>query len=585
MKKSALVRLFSFMWKDGGNVLLGIGYILSMIVIASQNFMFNYFAALSLKMISDAMVERDRILLIEGIKYLGTRFLFIFLVIPIFAYIYQYSVRKTTMIIRRNLYEHMLDLPITIYEKSHTGDFLSRLNYDINVAEGAYSWQIMVLTMSLISAVGSCVVIFSIHKILFLYALIIGFLNVFVNAMFIKPIRKISDEIQKNYSKVVQRLSDIINGAFVIRAFNIGEIIYKKYVELNNLIYRLSMKRVHYNSMLASFNYSIGHLIFFGELALGGILIMNKEITFGELTASVQLMGPIFWLFGAIGNFLTNLQVSLAGAKRVFEILDLPKEELQRKEKFVEKKVKNNYVIMLKDLSFSYNGNGEILKKINMKIEENKKYAIVGPTGSGKSTILKLLLGFYSDYKGEIYILGRELRTYSTEELRRCISYVPQDVFLFNTTIYENVRYGKLDASVEEVIEALKMANAYDFVMNLPDGIYTQVGEKGFNLSGGQRQRIAIARAILKNAPILLLDEPTSSLDSESEDLVIEALNRLMENKTSIIIAHRLSTISDSDYIFVMNKGVIVEEGKHKELLALGGFYKKLWESGFKFNN
>lgn len=585
MKKSALVRLFSFMWKDGGNVLLGIGYILSMIVIASQNFMFNYFAALSLKMISDAMVERDKILLIEGIKYLGTRFLFIFLVIPIFAYIYQYSVRKTTMIIRRNLYEHMLDLPITIYEKSHTGDFLSRLNYDINVAEGTYSLQIMVLTMSLISAVGSCVVIFSIHKILFLYALIIGFLNVFVNAMFIKPIRKISDEIQKNYSKVVQRLSDIINGAFVIRAFNIGEIIYKKYVELNNLIYRLSMKRVHYNSMLASFNYSIGHLIFFGELALGGILIMNKEITFGELTASVQLMGPIFWLFGAIGNFLTNLQVSLAGAKRVFEILDLPKEELQRKEKFVEKKVKNNYVIMLKDLSFSYNGNGEILKKINMKIEENKKYAIVGPTGSGKSTILKLLLGFYSDYKGEIYILGRELRTYSMEELRRCISYVPQDVFLFNTTIYENVRYGKLDASVEEVIEALKMANAYDFVMNLPDGIYTQVGEKGFNLSGGQRQRIAIARAILKNAPILLLDEPTSSLDSESEDLVIEALNRLMENKTSIIIAHRLSTISDSDYIFVMNKGVIVEEGKHKELLALGGFYKKLWESGFKFNN
>lgn len=279
------------------------------------------------------------------------------------------------------------------------------------------------------------------------------------------------------------------------------------------------------------------------------------------------------------------MQVSLAGAKRVFEILDLPKEELQRKEKFVEKKVKNNYVIMLKDLSFSYNGNGEILKKINMKIEENKKYAIVGPTGSGKSTILKLLLGFYSDYKGEIYILGRELRTYSMEELRRCISYVPQDVFLFNTTIYENVRYGKLDASVEEVIEALKMDNAYDFVMNLPDGIYTQVGEKGFNLSGGQRQRIAIARAILKNAPILLLDEPTSSLDSESEDLVIEALNRLMENKTSIIIAHRLSTISDSDYIFVMNKGVIVEEGKHKELLALGGFYKKLWESGFKFNN
>lgn len=584
MRRSTLVRLFSFMWKNGGNVFLGLGYTLSMIIIASQNFIFNFFAALSLKMISDAMVERNRLLLIDGIKYLGTRFLFVFLMIPVFAYIYQYAIRRTTMIIRRNLYEHILDLPIKIYNKTHTGDLLSRLNYDISVAEGAYSWQIMVLVMSIISAVGSCFVIFSIHKMLFLYALIVGLFNVAVNTLFIKPIRKISDEIQRNYSKVVQRLSDIINGAFVIRAFNIGEIIYKKYVELNNIIYKLSLRKVHYNSMLASFNYSIGHLIFFGELALGGVLIMNKEITFGELTASIQLMGPIFWLFGAIGNFLTNLQTSLAGAERIFEILDIPKEDL-KKGGFRKEKVEVPYIILFKDLNFSYNGNGEVLKKVNMRIEKDKKYAIVGLTGSGKSTIFKLLMGFYSDYMGEIYVLGRELRTYSAEELRRYISYVPQEVYLFNATIYDNVRYGKLNANVEEVVEALKLANAYDFVTKLPNGIYTQVGEKGVNLSGGQRQRIAIARAILKNAPILLLDEPTSSLDSESEDLVIDALNKFMKNRTSIIIAHRLSTIIDSDYIFVMDKGTIVEEGKHEDLLALNGFYKKLWESGFKFNN
>lgn len=585
MRKSTLIRLFSFMWKNGGDIFLGVSYILSMIVIASQNFIFNFFAAMSLKMISDAMVERNRALLIYGIKYLGTCFLVIFLIIPVFAYIYQYAIRKTTMIIRKNLYEHILDLPMKIYDKTHTGDFLSRLNYDISVAEGAYSWQIMVLIMSIISAVGSCFVIFTIHKMLFLYAFIVGLFNVAINIMFMRPIRKISNEIQSNYSRVVQRLSDIINGAFVIRAFNIGEMVYKKYVELNNIIYKLSLKKVHYNSMLASFNYSIGHLIFFGELALGGILIMNKEITFGELTASVQLMGPIFWLFGAIGNFLTNLQTSLAGAERIFEILDIPKEKLQKEEKVIREKVESPYIILLKDLSFSYNGNGEILRKINIKIEENKKYAVVGPTGSGKSTIFKILLGFYSDYEGEVYILGKELRTYSIEELRRYMSYVPQDVFLFNTTIYENVRYGRLNASEEEVIEALKMANAYDFVTKLPDGVYTQVGEKGVNLSGGQRQRIAIARAILKNAPILLLDEPTSSLDSESEDLVIDALNKLMKGRTSVIIAHRLSTVVDSDYIFVMDKGTIVEEGKHEDLLALNGFYKKLWESGFKFNN
>jgi ATP-binding cassette subfamily B protein len=582
MKRNRLIRLFSFMWGNGGNFLLGLSYLLTLLILSSNNFLFNYVAAISLKSITDAIVNKDRVLLLQGIWFLFKGFGIMVLIFPFIGYVYQYAVRKTTMIIRENLFKHIMNLPMREISKRHSGDFLSRINFDVNTAEGVYSWQVMIILSSTLSAIGSSFIIFKINKIIFIYIVSIGLINVLINYLFMNSIRKISNEIQNTFSKITQKLSDIIGGAFIIRSFNIGKIIFDKYMELNNSLYKLSLKRVKYFSFLSSLNYSIGTLIFFGELALGGLIIFYNQITFGDLIATVQLMGPIFWFFGNLGNFIINLQTSLAGAERVFEVLDLPseKEEIVRKRKEIVKN--NSEIIRFEDVHFSYDGDEEVLKGISFSIDEKMKVAFVGETGGGKSTIFKLLLGFYKDYQGSIYIYGKELRNYSIDELRNLISYVPQDVYLFNDTILENVRYGKLDAKEEDVINALKLANAYEFVERLPNGIYTKVGERGISLSGGQRQRIAIARGILKNSPILLLDEATSSLDSESEELVVQALRNLMKDKTTLIIAHRLSTIVDADRIIVIDDGKIIEEGTHEELISLNSKYKDLWEKSFK---
>lgn len=574
------------MWKDGGSIFLGIMYLVSLLFLSSQVFLLNYFAAISLKLISDGMIEKSTNKLAEGVWYLLTRFGLFLLIIPIFAYLYQYAVRKTTIIIRRRLFEHIIDLPMYEFEKNHTGDFLSRINFDVNTAEGVYSWQLMVLLMSIVSAIGCSVAIFLINKIIFFYVVLVTSVNILVNAIFMKRLREISNKIQEAFSKVTQKLSDIVGGAYIIRAFDIADMIFKKYVEINSLLYRLALRRVNYSSILASFNYTVGYFIFFGMLALGGYLMIRDKITFGNMVAAVQLMGPVVYFFGSLGNFLTNLQISLAGAERIFEILDKSKEENERKkyEKNIHIINKNNWVIRFENVSFSYDSTQEVLKGISFEVKEGEKIAIVGPSGGGKSTIFKLLLGFYPHYDGNIYVLGKEIRSYTLEELRNLISYMPQDVYLFNTSVYENIRYGNLRAKDGEITEALKRSNSYDFVIKLPDGLSTKVGERGVFLSGGQRQRLSIARAILKNSPILLLDEATSSLDSESENLVIQALNNLIKDKTALIIAHRLSTVKDVDRIIVIDGGKIVEEGNHSELLEKGGKYKELWDKGFQVN-
>ncbi|ADQ03781.1 ABC transporter related protein [Caldicellulosiruptor owensensis OL] len=584
---SKLIRLFSYMWKEGGNPFLGILYTVSMLAIASQSFMFNYIAAVGVKRFTDAIFQSNYRQFISGISFIFKYFIVVAILLTIFGYIYQYSIRKTTVIIRKNILKKILSLSLTNFEKRHSGEFISRLNNDVAVAEGVYSWQVMVLAMGFISLFGSSVVIFSINKILFLYSLFAGLLNLVFNSIFIRPLRAVSNRIQQKIADITSLFSDIVAGAFVIRSFNVGKVIYEKFVQANLMLLKLSLKRVHYNSILASFNYSFGYLVFLGQIVVGGLLIIDDKLTFGNLIACIQVSHLLIWFFGAIGQFLTSLQGSLAGAERIFEILDLndieysPKELFNESEKSLKKCwnecITSNACVEFRNVSFSYNNSKDVLKDVSFKIKKGSKIAFVGESGGGKSTIFKLLLNLYEPNSGQILIFGKDIKEYTKSELRDLISYVSQDIYLFNETVFENIRVGRLDATEKEVIQAAQMAHAHEFIMNLPDKYDTIVGESGVMLSGGQRQRIAIARAILKNSPIILLDEATSFLDSESEKLVIDVLQNLMKDKTILMTAHRLSTAEFADFVYVIENGTVVESGTHNELIGKDGRYAYLF--------
>jgi ATP-binding cassette subfamily B protein len=304
-------------------------------------------------------------------------------------------------------------------------------------------------------------------------------------------------------------------------------------------------------------------------------MMVNGQCSVGSLLALVMLMGKVTSLFNQLGSFVTQFQISMAGAARVFEILDI----LPEPERYIGSEVKKaNGLISMEEGTFRYAEGILAIDRISFHVPQGSVAAIVGPSGSGKSTVMKLLLGYYPLDSGSIFVNGKPMGNYTLTELRDMMAYVPQDAYLFDGTIEDNIRYGRIEATYEEIVSAAIAANLHEFIINQPAQYKTMVGERGLYLSGGQKQRIAIARALLKNAPILLLDEATSALDSESEQLVQEAVQTLMKGRTILMVAHRLSTIEHADVIYVMEKGKIAEWGNHQELLATKGLYNHLYK-------
>lgn len=579
LKENELIRTLLFMKP---NI---IKYIISVIVDSGfTSICYNIVLAYIMKDVINAIIYGN-ILLIKRAFFIAIgSFVIAFILQPLFKYLHQCCAIKAMGNIRMNVFKHMGSLTVKNFEGRHTGDLITRITNDIDAIQKVYMNHIPMLSFAFIHGTVAIISMLLMNWQFAIIAIVIGLVSVLISILFSKPLRRTGDDVQSRIGGMTQSLIDISDGFMETKMFNIEGKIFDKYENENRNLNVAVIKRGKISSILEVINDTYGILKTIGLLTLGLYMSMNGKIDIGTIAAILHLQGNASFLFENIGQFIAGIQGSLAGACRVFELLNSPTESYDTKE-YNKSNIFSNSMIEMKKVCFSYDDSERVLDKVDISVDEGKMAAIVGASGGGKSTLIKLLMGFYNVDDGEIFIDGKPIESRSLRELREMISYVPQDAYLFYGTIEENIRYGRLDATKEEIIESAKMAYAHDFIMEFPNGYDTMVGEKGANLSGGQKQRIAIARAILKNAPILLLDEATSALDSESEQLVQLALDRLMEGRTTIAIAHRLSTIEAADEIYVLQDGKVMENGRHMDLISMEGIYKHLYDLQIKQNS
>jgi ABC-type multidrug transport system fused ATPase/permease subunit len=488
--------------------------------------------------------------------------------------------------IRFALYENLVKLPMSFYSQKRVGELNSRISADISQLQDTFTTTIAEFLRQLILIIGGFIILGNISPKLTLMMLAIVPIVAVAAVIFGRFIRKYGKKTQDKVAESQVIVEETLQGISNVKAFANEWYEIQRYKNKIKEIVKIAIKGGQYRGYFASFII----LCLFGCVVAvvwyGITLTIKGEVEgVGDLISFVLYTTFIGASFGGIAEMYAQIQKAVGATERVFELLEETPEDIKGNEKTAAiEKIKGN--VSFKNVAFSYPSRKEIqvLKNVNFTAEFGQKIAIVGPSGAGKSTISSLLLRFYDINSGEINVDGKNIYDYDLESLRGNMSIVPQDVILFGGTIKENIAYGKPNATNEEIIEAAKQANAFNFVDGFPEKFETLVGERGVKLSGGQRQRIAIARALLKNPSILILDEATSSLDSESEKLVQEALEVLMEGRTSIIIAHRLSTIRNADKILVLDNGEITEEGTHQELINLeNGIYKNL--SNLQFSN
>ncbi|KFF04639.1 ABC transporter ATP-binding protein [Flavobacterium reichenbachii] len=488
--------------------------------------------------------------------------------------------------IRFALYENLVKLPMSFYSQKRVGELNSRISADISQLQDTFTTTIAEFLRQFILIIGGFIILGNISPKLTLMMLAIVPVVAVAAVIFGRFIRKYGKKTQDKVAESQVIVEETLQGISNVKAFANEWYEIQRYKNKIREIVKIAIKGGQYRGYFASFII----LCLFGCVVAivwyGITLTIKGEVKdVGDLISFVLYTTFIGASFGGIAEMYAQIQKAVGATERVFELLEEVPEDIKTSQKSsIVEKIRGN--VAFQNVAFSYPSRKEVqvLKNVNFTAEFGQKIAIVGPSGAGKSTISSLLLRFYDITSGEILVDGKNIYDYDLENLRGNMSIVPQDVILFGGTIKENIAYGKPEATDEEIIKAAKQANAFNFVDGFPEKFETLVGERGVKLSGGQRQRIAIARALLKNPSILILDEATSSLDSESEKLVQEALEVLMEGRTSIIIAHRLSTIRNADKILVLDNGIITEEGTHQELINLeNGIYKNL--SNLQFSN
>ncbi|MBT3273801.1 MAG: ABC transporter ATP-binding protein [Spirochaetales bacterium] len=535
--------------------------------------------AFGIKWMTDGIVAGDVEQLTRAALFYFAALFTITLILPFIWFLFYRGTNELRRQLLYSLYAKVYKLPVSYIERNHSGDLISRLTNDVETASKAWGWQAKMLFQSTLSGAGSLVAIFFLDWRYGTIAVSLGIAIVVVNTLMAKPMRRIGKKVQEVLSILTQRFTDVIAGREIVKIFGLRKRLLDIFMDTNREAYRLTMKQAVYGSMLQGFGNFVSMFSFAGIFGIGSILIIGGTSELGTLLAVVNLLGGVLWLFRGFGNYVTNIQRSLAGADRIFEILDYPAEHAGGAAG--ETPTKTSKAIELSGISFSYEKGVAVFQSLDMRIETEKRIALVGSSGGGKTTLFKLLLGFYPPGGGTIRIFGKRLEDYSIGDVRDFFAFVPQDTFLFDGTARENITCGRPGAGIDDIRRCAAAAYADEFIDELPDGYDTLVGERGIQLSGGQRQRIAVARALLKDAPILLLDEATSSLDSESELVVQKALDVLMKGRTSLVIAHRLSTIRDADKIYVMEHGKIIEEGTHASLIEQNHRYAVLYRTQY----
>ena len=489
-------------------------------------------------------------------------------------YLMSYIAQKVIIDVRDSIYRKLQKLPISYFEKRQTGTVMSYVTNDVAAMQAGLADHVIDMITESVILIGSFAMMCWLHWKLTLLTLIIVPLVGYTMNIFGRKLKQTSFTMQERVADITSLLQEALSAIRVIRSFVREDHEIERFGKQNQANFIAQMKNAKLMAMLAPVVEFLAAISVTLILWYGGMEVIDGNLTAGALIAflvyAVNLSNPIKRLSRVYGN----IQKAIAAAERVFAVLDTEEEITDAPDAKKMPIVKGN--VKLTDVKFSYVEGELAIKGISMEAQPGQMIAIVGASGSGKSTIANLIPRFYDIQSGSIEIDRYDIRSVTQQSLREQIGIVPQETVLFNGTVYENIRYGNLDATEEEIVAAAKAANAHEFISQMPNGYETQIGERGALLSGGQRQRIAIARAILKDPQILILDEATSALDTESEKIVQEALDKLLVGRTSFVIAHRLSTIVRADVIIVMERGEIVERGTHDELLEKGGIYSKL---------
>ena len=484
--------------------------------------------------------------------------------------------------IRSEVFRKLQRLSMSFYDKNKTGTIMSYVTNDVNALQGAMVDNTIELVTEGIILIGSvCAMVYLDWKLTLFTILTFPVVLYFMN-FFGKKIRRSGGQIQAATADITSVLQESVSSARVVKSFVREQYEIDRFERENEVNLKANLKNAKYMATLSPTIEFVAALGVTLILWYGGNNVIAGETTAGSLVAflayAVNISNPIKRITRVSGH----IQKALAAAQRVFDVLDLPEEVKDLPDAKALPAVTGS--VSFEHVTFSYNAGDEILHDLSFEAKPGQAIGLVGPSGAGKSTVASLLPRFYDCDAGTIRIDGTDIRHVTLDSLRNQVGIVPQETILFNGSVYDNILYGRLDATKEEIEEAAKAANAHDFIMELPDGYSTMLGDRGVNISGGQRQRIAIARAILKDPRILVLDEATSALDTESERVVQEALNRLMVGRTSIIIAHRLSTIKNADRILVLDKGKLAEDGTHEELMAKNGLYAHLYQIQYRTN-